>query len=133
MRQTGRQSTVHAENLAGHDGGNWKTVEGIDETLPDLDVAASLTLVIETIYPCDVSTLMITTEQEEILRIFELIAQQQENSKLSFSLSLRCVGPPAPMGHINDVPFTDMTTVELSGVANICPRNPSASGSQPKG
>ena len=60
-------------------------------------------------------------------------AQQQENSRLSFNLSLRVVGPPPPTIHPAEVPFTEMTTVELSSLAKMCPLNPSASSSQPKG
>lgn len=54
-------------------------------------------------------------------------AQQQENSKLSLSLSLLDVGP------CNVVPFIDSTTVELSRERNTKPRNPFSSSSQPKG
>lgn len=59
--------------------------------------------------------------------------QQHENSRLSFILSFLTVGPPPPTSHPAEVPFTEMTTVELSVVAKTCPRNPSASGSQPNG
>ena len=60
-------------------------------------------------------------------------AQQHENRRLSFNLSFDCVGPPPPIGHMIEVPLTEMMTVELSGVAKMCPRKPSASGSQPNG
>lgn len=54
-------------------------------------------------------------------------AQQQENSKLSLSLSFLDVGPRSV------VPFIDNTRVELSLERNTKPRNPTSSLSQPKG
>ena len=48
------------------------------------------------------------------------------------NLSFFAVGPPPPI-NAADVPLIERTTVELSGVAKTCPRNPSSSGSQPKG
>ena len=60
-------------------------------------------------------------------------AQQHENNKLSFSLSLVVVGPPPPTIQPAEVPLTEITTVELSSLAKMCPRKPSASGSHPNG
>ena len=36
-----------------------------------------LTLIIEAVYPIDASTLVVATEKEEILRVFDLVGQQQ--------------------------------------------------------
>lgn len=41
---------MNTEDLACNNGGNWKTVKSIDKGFPDLDVAPTLTLIIESIH-----------------------------------------------------------------------------------
>lgn len=60
------------------------------------------------------------------------LAQQHENNRLSFNLSLSGVGPPSPPNIPLEVPLMERTTVVLSVETNIWPLKPSASGSQPK-
>ena len=41
---------------------------------------AWLTFIIESIYPVDARTLVVSSEQEEILRIFDLVREEQADS-----------------------------------------------------
>ena len=61
-----------------------------------------------------------------------MCAQQQLNSRLSLYLSFLAVGPPPPNTPA-EVPLIETATVVLSDVAKTWPRNPSLSGSHPKG
>ncbi len=49
------------------------------KSLPDFDIAPSLTLIVETVYTCHISTFVITAQKEEILREFEFVAKQEKD------------------------------------------------------
>lgn len=68
---------MHAEDLLVDDGGNWEGVECLGEGFPHFDVVSALALVIKPINPIDTSALMISPQQEEILRVFNLIRQHK--------------------------------------------------------
>jgi hypothetical protein len=70
-----RKATVNAEYLLCNDGGERETVENICEGLPDFDVAASLAFVVESVDTSDVGTFVVTSEDEEVLWVFEFVAQ----------------------------------------------------------
>lgn len=74
VRQTGGKTAVDTEDLPSNDGSNGEAVEGVDEGLPDLDVATALTLIIEPVHAGDVGTFMVSSQKEEVFRVFELIA-----------------------------------------------------------
>lgn len=65
------------ENLLVNDGGNGQAVEAVCERLPQLDVEPSLALVVEAVDPVYARALVIASQQEEILWIFDFIRQQQ--------------------------------------------------------
>ena len=71
------QASVHCEDLLINNGGNWQAVEAIGECLPKLDVVSSFTLVVKSIDTVDRSTLMVTTKNEEVLRILNLVRKQE--------------------------------------------------------
>lgn len=70
---------MHTENLSRDNCGDRQGIECIDETLPCLDVASALTLVIEAVDPRDVGTLVVTTEEKEVFWVFDLVAEKKEN------------------------------------------------------
>jgi len=70
---------MHAHDLLVNDSTNGHAVEHVAELLPHLDVVASLALIIETVDSSDRSTLMITSQLEEILRKLDLVSHQQSN------------------------------------------------------
>ena len=73
----GAQATVHGEDLLINDGGDGQAVEAVGESLPKLDVVASLALVVETVDAVDGSALVVTAENEEVLRVLDLVCQQK--------------------------------------------------------
>lgn len=75
--QVGAQTTVHGENLLVNDGRNGQAVEAVGEGLPQLDVVSALALVVETIDTVDGGTLVVATEDEEVLRVFDLVGEKQ--------------------------------------------------------
>jgi len=75
--EVGAQATVHGEDLLINDGGDGQAVEAVGESLPKLDVIASLALVVETVDTVDGSALVVTTENEEVLGVLDLVSQQK--------------------------------------------------------
>lgn len=71
---------MDAEYLACDDGRDRKGVEAVDESLPGLNVAASLALIVETVDSGDVGALVVPPQKEEVLRVFELVAKEEEDS-----------------------------------------------------
>ena len=89
------QATVHGEDLLIDDSSDWQAVEAVGESLPQLDVITTfayalapgasaidrktLTLVVETVDSVDRGALVITTEDEEVFGILDLVCEQQTN------------------------------------------------------
>ena len=71
---------MHAKDLVIDEGCNWHAVEHVLELLPDTDTVSPLALIVEAIDPVDLSTLMITAQQEEILFELRFIGKEQDNS-----------------------------------------------------
>jgi hypothetical protein len=68
---------VHGEDLLVDDGGNGQAVEAVGEGLPQLDVVAALALVIEAVYAVDGGALVVAAQDEEVLRVLDLVRQKQ--------------------------------------------------------
>lgn len=66
-----------AEDFLVDDRGNRQTVEAIREGLPEFDVVPSFTFVVKAVYPVYARALMIAAQQEEVLRVLDLVRQQQ--------------------------------------------------------
>lgn len=71
---------MHRENFLVDDSRNGQAVEAIGECLPQLDVIPPLAFIIEPIYTIDRCTLVIPTQDEEILWILDLVCEKQANS-----------------------------------------------------
>jgi len=52
---------VHADDFIIDDSSTWQAIKGIAKCLPEFDTETTTALIIETVYPVDPSTLMITT------------------------------------------------------------------------
>ena len=74
------EAAMHAEDLLVDDRGNGQAVEAISERLPQFDVVTSLALIIKAVYSVDTGAFVISTQNEEVLRIFDLVGQQQADS-----------------------------------------------------
>lgn len=66
---------MHAQNLLVNDGSNWQTIETIRKGLPQFNIISSLALLVETINAIDACALVITTQNKEVLGIFDLVGQ----------------------------------------------------------
>ena len=62
---------MHAENLVVDQGGNRHAVEHILELFPDADRVATLALVVETVDAVDLATLVVPSQQEEVLGVLK--------------------------------------------------------------
>lgn len=68
---------MHGEDLLIDDSRNGEAVEAIREGLPQLNVVPPLALIVETIDTVDGRTLVVTTENEEVLGVFDLVSQKE--------------------------------------------------------
>jgi hypothetical protein len=75
--QIGTQASVHGEDLLVDNGGDGQTVEAVGEGLPQLDIVSSLALIVEAIDAVDGSALMITTQNEEVFWVLDLVCQEE--------------------------------------------------------
>ncbi len=66
---------MHGEDLLINDSSNWQAVEAVSEGLPQLDVVAALALVVEAVDAVDGCALVVTTEDEEVLRVLDLVGE----------------------------------------------------------
>jgi hypothetical protein len=71
---------VHGENLLVNDGSNGETIEAIGESLPELDIVSALALIVETVDTVDRGTLVVSTQDEEVLGVLDLVGKEKTNS-----------------------------------------------------
>lgn len=77
--QFGREPTVHAEDLFVNYRADRQTVKHVGEDFPKFDRVPALALVVEAINSIDLRTLVVSSQQEEVLGVFDLIAEQESN------------------------------------------------------
>jgi hypothetical protein len=68
---------MHTDNFVINDSCARKAVEGIAKRLPQLDTETTTTFIVESIYPVDPRTLVVSTEDEEVFRILDFIREQE--------------------------------------------------------
>ena len=68
---------MDAEDLLVHDRGEGEAVEDVAEHAPQLDVVPALALVVKAVDARDAVALVVPPEQKEILRVLDLVRQQQ--------------------------------------------------------
>ena len=71
---------MHSEDLLVDDSSNGEAVEAVCEGLPELDVVPPLALVVEAIDTVDGGALVVAAQDEEVLRVFDLVCQEQADS-----------------------------------------------------
>jgi hypothetical protein len=67
------ETSVHAENFLIDDGSDGEAVETVSEGFPELNVVSPLALVVETIDTINRSTLVVPSEEEEVLWVLNLV------------------------------------------------------------
>ena len=68
---------MHAQNPLVNDGGDWQHVETAAEFLPQRDGIPPLALVVKAIHSIDVGAFVISTQEEDMVRVFHLVGHQQ--------------------------------------------------------
>jgi hypothetical protein len=68
---------VHSEDLLINDGGNGEAVKAVGESLPELDVVSALALIVETVDTVDRGTLVVSTQNEEVFRVLDLVCKEE--------------------------------------------------------
>ena len=71
------QAAVHREDLLIDDRRDGQAVEAIRKSLPQLDVVPPLALVVEAVDTIDAGALVVAAEDEEVLRVLDLVGEQQ--------------------------------------------------------
>lgn len=89
---------MHAQDLFVNNSGNRETVETISESLPQLDVVASLALIVESIDSIDGGTFVVSSQEEEVLRILDLVSQEQANSLKGLLASVHIIAEEEVIG-----------------------------------
>lgn len=68
---------MHGENLLIDDGRNGQAVEAVGKGLPQLDVISPFALIVETVDSVNGGTLVVATEDEEVLGVFDLVGEEK--------------------------------------------------------
>jgi hypothetical protein len=63
--------------LPTYDGGDRHAVEAVAERAPDFDGVATLALVVEAVDPVDRRALVVAPQEEELLRVLDLVGEEQ--------------------------------------------------------
>lgn len=71
---------MHANNLVVDHSTTWQAVEGITKLLPHLDREAATAFIVKAINSVDSSTFMVTSQEEEVLRIFDFVGEQKTDN-----------------------------------------------------
>lgn len=72
-----RETAVHAKNLLVNNGRDRQAVEAVGERLPQLDVVSPLALVVEAVDAVDRGALVISSQDEEVLGVLDLVSKQE--------------------------------------------------------
>lgn len=68
---------MHTENLVINDSSYWKAVEAISKELPKPNTETALALVVEAVNPINGSTFMVSSKEEEVVRVFDLVGEEE--------------------------------------------------------
>ena len=68
---------MHAQDAVVDDGGDGQHVEAKAEVLPQTNVVAASALVVESVHSVDALTLVVASQQINVLRKLDLVSQQQ--------------------------------------------------------
>jgi len=71
------KAAMDAQDLVLNDGAEWQTVKAVIEGFPDLEVVSLPAFVVEAINAIDRAALMIASEHEEVLGIFDFVGKKE--------------------------------------------------------
>ena len=75
----GAQAAMHGENLLVDDSGDRKTIEAIGECFPQLNIISAFAFIVEAVDAVDRGAFVVTSQNEEVLGILDLVGQQETN------------------------------------------------------
>lgn len=67
---------MHAENLFVNKSSNGEAVETVSESFPEFYVISTFALIIKSVDSIDACTLVVTSEEEEILWVLDFISKE---------------------------------------------------------
>jgi len=82
---------MHREDLLVNDCGDWEAVEAVGKGLPELDVVSSFAFIVEAVDPIDRRAFVISSEDEEVFRVLDLVRQQQADGLQGLFASIHVV------------------------------------------
>jgi len=85
------KSTVHAQDFFVNESSNRETVEAVGEGFPQFDIVSSLAFVVETINTVDGGALVVSSQEEEVLRVLYLVSQEKANCLKTLLASVHVV------------------------------------------
>ena len=68
---------MHAQNFIIDQCSDRQTIKAVSEDLPQFDAMSALALIVETVDPIDRCTLVIASQQEEILWVLYFVGEQE--------------------------------------------------------
>ena len=68
---------MHAEDLLVNNSSNWQAVEHVTEYLPESYRVSPFTFIVKPVNTVDLGAFVIASQQEEILRVLDFVAEQQ--------------------------------------------------------
>lgn len=71
------QAAVHGKDLFVNNGSDGQAIETVRKCFPELDVVPSLALVVKAVNAIDRRALVVATQDEKVLRILDLVCEQQ--------------------------------------------------------
>ncbi len=75
--ELGTQTSVHTENFLINDRCHGKAIKDIAEHAPKSDRESALALIVKAINSVDLGTLVVSSQQEEVLRVLDFVAEQK--------------------------------------------------------
>ncbi len=75
MAEFRAQSTMHTDDFVVDNSRAGEAIKSIAECLPQLDTETTATLIVESIDPVDSCTLMVSSEDEKVFRVLDLISK----------------------------------------------------------
>jgi len=82
---------VHAQDFFVNESSNRETVEAVGEGFPQFDIVSSLAFVVETINTVDGGALVVSSQEEEVLRVLYLVSQEKANGLKTLLASVHVV------------------------------------------
>lgn len=89
---------MHSKDLLVNDGSNWQAVEAVRESLPELDVVSSFAFIVEAVDPVDGRAFVVSSKDEEIFRVLDLVRQKQADCLQGLFASIHVVAEEKVVG-----------------------------------